>query len=223
MTSLIPVLELTPGSYSKRERQTPEGSCAQNPTGWFRYWSDSLADAGIHGLTPWTPGSWFVAIDQLRDPAVLQSLIMSAEPDLALVDLDEVGALSGGYVLSHEGATLLPGCCGDLGNLEEWERAATDLNDSWTMLWIGHPWTFVRSSHETLRFVEPSEQQDADGLNEILSLSRPALRDAVRRASDERNRFIERLLPIVQAFNPTVAATDLARVLVRGHDQLPDV
>lgn len=221
MTLLIPVLELTPGSYSKRERQIPEGSIAENPAGWFRYWAESLGDAGIHGLTPWTPGSWFVTLDQFHDPGLLRSVILEAEPDIAVVDLEEVGALSGGHVLSHDGTTLLPGCCGDLSNLEAWQRAAIDSNDSWAMLWIGHPWTFVRSSGDLLRIVEPNEQQDADGLNEVMSVSRTALLDAIGCALDARNRFAERLLPVVQAFNPRVAAVDLVRVLVRGHDQLP--
>ncbi|MFZ5891935.1 MAG: hypothetical protein ACOY0T_12845 [Myxococcota bacterium] len=119
MTSLIPVLEFAPGSYSKHERPTPKGSGAEDPAGWFRYWSESLADAGIHDLTPWTPDSWLVTVDQLHDPDVLRAVIMNAEPEIAIVDLDDVSALSGGYILSHESSTLLPGCCGDLGNLEE--------------------------------------------------------------------------------------------------------
>ena len=223
MTSLIPVLELTPRSYSTRQRQTPEGSIAENPDGWFTYWSESLADAGIHGLTPWTPGSWLVTIDQLHNPDLLRTVITNAAPDMALVDIEEIGALSGGYVLSHDGVTLLPGCCGDLSNLEYWRRAATDSNESWAMLWLGHPWTFVRSSGDVLRFVEPSERQEADGLNEVLSLSCAALLDAVNRAFDARNDFAERLLPVVQALNPRIAAIDVVQVLVRGHDQLPAI
>jgi hypothetical protein len=214
MTSLIPVLELTPGSYSTRVRQTPEGSIAENPEGWFSYWSESLADAGIYGLTPWTPGSWLVTIDQLQDPDLLRSVITNGTPDIASVDIEELGALSGGYVLSHDAATLLPGCCGDLSNLEEWQRAATTSNESWSMLWIGHPWTFVRSSGDDLRFVEPSERQEADGLDEVLSLSRAGLLDAVGRALDVRNRFAERLLPVVQALKPRISAIDVVQVLI---------
>lgn len=85
------------------------------------------------------------------------------------------------------------------------------------MLWIGHPWTFVRTSRDVVRFVEPSEQQDPIGLNELPSVSRAALLDAIQRASDERNRFAARLLPVIKELNPRVAAADLVRVLVRGH------
>jgi len=89
------------------------------------------------------------------------------------------------------------------------------------MLWIGHPWTFARSSGDELRFVEPSERQDADGLNEVLSLSRAALLGAVSQAFEARNRFAERLLPVVEALKPRISAIDVVEVLVRGHAQLP--
>src|SRR5690349_10038359 len=101
MPSLIPVLEFEPASFATRSHQTPSGSGADDPEGWFRYWSESLADAGIRGLAPWKRGSWFVTLDQLRDPGLLRLLVTRHNPDLATAALDEIGSLSGGYVLSH--------------------------------------------------------------------------------------------------------------------------
>lgn len=71
MTSLIPVLELEPAAFATRSRQTPSGSVTEDPEGWFRYWSESLEDAGIRGLAPWMRGSWLVTVDQLHDPGLL--------------------------------------------------------------------------------------------------------------------------------------------------------
>jgi hypothetical protein len=88
------------------------------------------------------------------------------------------------------------------------------------MLWIGHPWTFVRSSGDALRFLEPNECEEADGLKETMSLPRAALLDAVDRAFDARNHFAKRLLPVVQSLRPRIAALDIVEVLVRGHAQL---
>ncbi len=88
MTALIPVLELTPGSYSRQERLMPSGTIAENPDGWLRYWSESLQDAGIRGLTPWAPGSWLVPLNQLYDPALLHTILTGACPDIAVLELN---------------------------------------------------------------------------------------------------------------------------------------
>jgi hypothetical protein len=218
MTSLTPVLELEPAAFATRSHQAPSGSGTEDPEGWFRYWSESLADAGIRGLTPWTRGSWFVSIDQLRDPGLLQLLVTHHNPDIATSDLDEIGPLSGGYILSHEDKTIRPGCCCDLGDLQNWRLAATDSTEAWWMVWIGHPWTFVRSSGDLLHFVEPSSQQTADGLTEIIRLPRTELLDAVARAKAERDHLAERLLPVVQAMAPKVAGDQIVDVLVCGHE-----
>jgi len=175
MASLTPVLELQPSSFATRSHQSPSGSSTEDPEGSFRYWSESLADAGIQGLIPWRRGSWFVSIDQLRDPRLLRLLVTLANPDIATSDLDEIGPLSGGYILSHEDSTIEPGCCCDLGDLESWRLAATDSTEAWWMVWIGHPWTFVRSSGDLLHFVEPSEHQTGAGLTETIRLSRAEL------------------------------------------------
>jgi hypothetical protein len=217
MTSLTPVLELEPAAFATRSHQTPSASAAEDPEGWFRYWSESLADAGIQGLIPWSRGSWFVTIDQLGDPGLLRLLVTRHRPDIATSDLEEIGPFSGGYILSHEDETIRPGCCCDLGDLESWRLAASNPTEAWSMVWIGHPWTFSRSSGDLVHFVEPSEQDTADGLPEIIHLSRAELLDAVARASAERNRFAERLLPVVQEMAPKVAANLIVDVLVRGH------
>jgi hypothetical protein len=217
MTSLTPVLELEPAAFAMRSHQTPSGSATEDPEGWFRYWSESLADAGIRGLIPWKRGSWFVTLDQLSDPALLRLLVNRLRPDIATSDLDEIGPLSGGYILSHEETTIQPGCCCDLGDLESWRLAASDPTEAWSMVWIGHPWTFIRSSGDLLHLVEPSEQDSADGLTEIIHLSRAELREAVARARAERSRFAERLLPVVEEMAPKVAPNLIVDVLVGGH------
>jgi hypothetical protein len=218
MTALTPVLELEPAVFATRSHQPASGTFTEDPEGWFRYWSESLADAGIHGLIPWTRGSWFVSIDQLRDPGLLRLLITRHHPDIATSDLEQIGPLSGGCILSHEDNAIQPGCCCDLGNLESWQLAATDSTDAWSMVWIGHPWTFVRSSGDLLHFVEPSEHEVAEGLTEIIRLTRAELLDAVTRAAAERSHFADRLLPVVQKMAPKVDADLIVDVLVRGHE-----
>jgi hypothetical protein len=158
MTSLTPALELAPGRFSLRERPSPGVSMAENPQGWLQYWSDSLEDAGIVGLTPWHPGSWLVPLRAISDAHVLRTILLGTFDDFAERDADEIGPLRGGFVLSHGEAHILPGCCGDLANLENWQQAAAHADDCWTMVWIGHPWTHVRASGDLLQFAQPADE-----------------------------------------------------------------
>jgi hypothetical protein len=218
MASLVPVLELTPGTYATRERPRPSRSGRENPEGWYQYWSESLGDAGIRGLTPWTLGSYLVTIDQLRDPQLLATIISIERPDLAHAADDEVGALSGGYVLSHGDAMLLPGCCSDLGNLADWRRAATEAAAVPEMVWIGHPWTFVRASGDILHFTEPTEQQAADGLPDVLSIARADLLGAIDDAQRAIDHFADELRPVVHALAPRIDAARTVDLLLGRDD-----
>jgi hypothetical protein len=214
---LTPVVEMEPSAYETVERPRPAGTIAQNPEGWFELWRASLEDAGISGLEPWTPGSWLVPIERLQEPHVLRAIVTRALSRSDPLDLEEIGALSGGYILHRDGATLMPGCCGDIATLDEWREAATDATDAWTDLWIGHPWTFVRGAADVLTFTEPSERASADGLKEALSVPRAELLRAIDRAAEQRDDFGRRLLPVVQSFRTAIDAQAIVDVLIRGH------
>ena len=54
---LMPVIELTPDTFSTRERSSPSGSYRDLPEEWNRYWHDSLADSGVVALIPLWPAS----------------------------------------------------------------------------------------------------------------------------------------------------------------------
>jgi hypothetical protein len=218
MTSLTPALELAPGRFSLRERPSPGVSMAENPQGWLQYWSDSLEDAGIVGLTPWHPGSWLVPLRAISDAHVLRTILLGTFDDFAERDADEIGPLRGGFVLSHGEAHILPGCCGDLANLENWQQAAAHADDCWTMVWIGHPWTHVRASGDLLQFAQPADESvGAADLVECIRLQRQSLVKAIDEAARELDLFADQLLPIIRGFKPRAVASRFVNILVRGH------
>jgi hypothetical protein len=145
MASLIPTLELSAGDYSTHDRPLPQGSSAKNPRGWRDYWTESLADSGILGLPLLDVGYSLVALSALTDPGILRTILRRSLETIGvadlgkLEDLDELCSLCGGYVLQHQSYQMVPGCCGDLANLEEWSSAAAHPGEAWEMLWIGHP------------------------------------------------------------------------------------
>jgi hypothetical protein len=90
------------------------------PEEWDRYWSESLADAGVTGLRPLRPGSWHVPTCYLVHPTTLEKLLGAIMWDWggleALSDPDTVFVLDGGLALRCATEVLVePTCCSDLG------------------------------------------------------------------------------------------------------------
>jgi hypothetical protein len=223
MTSLMPTLELTAGTYSTRDRPLPTGSGAENPRGWKDYWTESLADSGIFGLAPLAVGHSLVALSDLTDAVVLRTILRKTLEDVADWNLDELGPLEGGYVLQHQDAVIAPGCCGDLSSLRDWAQAAAHTSEAWAMVWIGHPWTHVRACGDTLHLAAPSELSPSEDPAEALSLQRQQLLDAIESARRERHAFGERLLPLIEELAPRVSAQSVLDVLLLGHPLLEAV
>ncbi|APH43493.1 Uncharacterized protein A9P81_4066 [Leptospira interrogans serovar Copenhageni/Icterohaemorrhagiae] len=80
---------------------------------------------------------------------------------------DQVGSLDGGIVIKSENSIIItPMCCGDIGNLREWEKILESQNNIWKQLWIGHPWIFYRRANG---FIEISNytESNLDDFNDI--------------------------------------------------------
>jgi hypothetical protein len=197
---LTPVIELTPGTFSTRERTLPSGSGRDLPDEWHRYWLDSLADSGVVGLKPLWPASWLVTTRQLTDGDVVGRILSANVRDWggleALSDSENRPVLDGGLALCHNGEVLVaPGCCGDLGNLSEWRGAAAYRQPDWKIVWTGHPWLSVRYDAGRLVFSEPHESDTPTGR----WLVRPEeLVRAVAAAEVELEDFARRLEPVLE-------------------------
>ena len=211
---LVPVLELDPFQYAAEDRVTPDAAC--DPRSRRQHWLDSLQDAGITGLTPW-PDTRLVPVEQLVETSTLRAILRVEFADVTVDDaLEELGALSGGFVLSHTHGAILPSCCGDLGNLAEWQMAADHVAADWKDVWIGHPWTHVRSEGETLVFTEPRESHATEELVEVARMPRHDLQTAIATAARQLDAFGARLAPLVDEFRFDVSTERIVDMLVRG-------
>jgi hypothetical protein len=206
---LTPVVEFEPASFSTREHPRPTVSGREDPAGWDRYWRASLADAGLVDLPLFRSGSWFVAAEDLTDAHVLDAL-------LSVMGSEGWSILPGGHALSVGSLHLLPGCCGDLSNLNDWRRASEQVSAEWKMLWIGHPWTHVSAQQDVLTFLRPSEQDPPGDLDVFGSVSREALGVAIERASLVVDAFAERLRPRIAAMDPSTRVEDVLEILLGG-------
>jgi hypothetical protein len=211
---LVPVIELAPGTFSRRERSSPSGSGREVPEQWDRYWRDSLADSGVSGLTPLRPASWLVTTRQLIGTDVLGRILSGivgnwGGPEV-FHDPDCNPFLDGGLALCcNNDVVLEPNCCCDLGEHSEWRDAAEYRSAEWTTVWIGHPWVSVRFEAERLIFSEPHESKSpvARWIVDPEELER-----AVKLAEDELENFAQSLVPVVASMG-VVDSVAVARKL----------
>lgn len=218
MVSLIPVIEFEPANYSLSSRKFPSNKSAQeDPQAWDQYWRDSLMDAGINELSPIYPGSWFVAVSKLTRHSTLQTLLQIVFNDIDDWNIEALPSLSGGYVFVQNDIQIVPGCCGDLGNLRDWHIACESHSNSWQMVWIGHPWTHVSAQGELLTFLEPTEEDPPTTLNQVVTVERSQLRKAIDDAAREVKALADRLMPIVATFKPSCPVRRVVEVLIEGH------
>jgi hypothetical protein len=212
---LMPVIELTPGTFSTHERSSPSGSGLDLPEEWNRYWLDSLADSGVVGLNPIRLWSWLVPTRQLTDAVVLNRILTVlvrewGGPDV-FSDPDMKPVLNGGLALRNNDDLLVaPTCCSDLGNLSDWKQALEYRQSSWKMLWIGHPWLSVRFDGKRLVL---SDLHESDSPVARWTISHEDLGRAVAEAEAELEVFAQRLEVTVAAFNTKEDAVRASRRL----------
>jgi hypothetical protein len=211
---LVPVVELEPFAFAKPDRTHPEATGPDSPEECSRYWSESLADFGVVGVTPLRPGSWHVPVAAFNDPVVLgrylDAVVRGWDGPDALTGPDARPVLSGGLALCSGGEVLVePSSCGDLGNLAEWRDAVAYRQDEWKMVWVGHPWVSVRFDADRLVFSGPHESDAPDARWAV----RPdALGRAVAAGEAELEVFARRLRSALADMSVADASSVAARM-----------
>ncbi|GAA4616100.1 hypothetical protein GCM10023195_71380 [Actinoallomurus liliacearum] len=198
---------------------------------WDAYCRERIVAAGLPA--PVAAHPWLVPAVELRGAGLARLVLASAfadEPDdEALPDrlrdpatrqdaLEEVPALSGGYVLeTREGRCLaLPGCCGDLGDLDEWRTALRHDDPAPATLWIGHPWLLVSGDGSVLTLSGPVEDGAAPApvVARIARIARNTLTEAVAAADREVERFAGHLRAVCADLVGAEAAPPVASALI---------
>lgn len=192
--ALRPVLELSPGDLGRVDEPDWVSSEEDDEA----YWHRCLAQAGLAGARPVCADSWLVYADDLVEPAPILSLLAAhlAEPARSTKPrrVPSVPPLQGGFaLLDRDEVVLIPRCCGDLGDLVEWNRATSKASAEPMEMWTGHPALSVWREGDYLYLRE--EQEDGYPPEpRTLRVRRDALAAAVRRARDDVDAFLQRLL-----------------------------
>ena len=150
---LINTIEINPFDYRNAEYESPNVSLSEFPEQWNEFWRRCLSDKNLGNLCAIRKGSWLVDIETINDNE-LEEILRNELNKIGLEDFkDRVSIICGGIVV-EEGDDLLiePTCCGDIGNIVEWEGIFESESNDWTQLWIGHPWLFYRKENGYVEF-----------------------------------------------------------------------
>ncbi len=157
---LINTIEINPYEFSNTEYDSPNGSSKEMPEAWDKFWRKCLSDKNLENLQPIRIGSYLVDINLITN-AELKEILKSELKEVDLENYEEqVGRICGGIVVKiNNEFPIEPTCCGDIGNISEWERIFKEENHEWEQLWIGHPWVFYRKDKDNIEF---SDYYDTD-------------------------------------------------------------
>ncbi|QDV15461.1 hypothetical protein Pan153_00750 [Gimesia panareensis] len=211
---LTPVIEFFPPDFSREDRAMPTGGAAREE--WEPYWKSCLADSGIEGLNPIERGSCYVATSEISAEQLARALPVFLEDCGGLAELEDAESrpiLSGGLALSacRHGILVLPTCCSDIGDLENWQTAAGYTGQSWEMLWIGHPWLSMKFQDPWLVLSRPHESGDPEAR---WTVDPTELQEAVTAAEAELNRFRDQLTGVLTGLGFEGNATQVAANLI---------
>lgn len=222
---LVPVLEALP--FGGPSQPLPPGPSRLHAAAWDAYYQAALAEAGFADVRPIAAGQRFVAARAMLGHPLLDHLLRealtdsglpgfpAADDDGASPPMDRISPLEGGFALVIDGdACLMPSCCSDLRNIEDWEAtvAARPAHDE---LWMGHPALVVEWRDDRVTIAEQWEYPPAPDYLLEATLPAASLAAAVATARAELTAFHAALIPIVARLlhAPDQAAAVTARLL----------
>lgn len=187
--TLIPVIEFSAEYFQKETRNylsIDDANYRETRTQW---WKDMLSNWGIENVSRYRETD-FVKIEDISDHAlsVLTKLYMEeawdSETDTGY-DIDCVSIFEGGFILETESTQLLPQCCGDLGNLDEW----VSISESRTLenhhMWVGHPTFLVTSLNNDQIQISTTFEYPSDDKSDIVIVDQKVLQAEVQKVKTD--------------------------------------
>jgi hypothetical protein len=196
---LIPVIKI---GYNNQDIPTPDKYPYWDyPELWDKYNSDSYKKAGFKDeIKPYLPGSLFYRLSDITDYN-LTKIVIDHTQELrdGKYEREQASALFGGYVLRIDGQDkYFPQCCGDLADIEYWER----LSNGQISYYEGHPAPEIKfeGNYIVLDFSvdEYDEHFQPTPLDTKLKIDRSALKLAIDKVKNELEIFGLRLEKINQ-------------------------
>lgn len=168
------------------------------------------------GLISISKDMWLFDIATINDNA-LNKILKNILKDIDLPDFHEqVCALSGGVALEHNNSLYItPSCCGDIGDIYNWEEMLEAQTAGWQQLWIGHPWIYYRKTESYFEFSDYTEA-GPDALNNLrilITVPSSDLKHELAQIRTEQYVFGKRIEKALQDLGIPHAA-EIARLMI---------
>jgi hypothetical protein len=180
-------------------------------------------------LEPIQRASWLVSLQQFSEADLLSKFLSASFEHWewrigdAKWDIKQAGALNGGLVLRCDCRELIrPACCGDLSNWNDWKEAAIRRNRNWEMLWIGHPWRYVRFDDQHLIITEPTEDSEPLDVKPQYALDPSLLESAIDRTMIELRGFAMSVFEVIGEWTSRGRAYAVSRRLAGLSEEADD-
>lgn len=200
---LINVIEISPLKYSKEEYELPEVSDPPNSEEWYKQWVKAVSTIDLDFDTI-DKESYFVDIETIDN----ENLKIILEVDLQEIDLDDfedqIMPFDGGIVLKKDHKILIkPTCCGDIGNVKEWQRIFENKTSDWSEIWIGHPWIFYRRENGKIQFSDYSDLnlKEFIDIKPIFEIDESELKIELEKAKQHQIKFKNKITEVLKKMN----------------------
>ncbi len=213
---LIPVIEIT--YYSFGDNSLMDGPYWKYAEAWDTFKEDCLKKAGFPDkMNSYDRGGSLYSLSDITDANLLK--LIKDEWEDSDKDVENLSTLVGGYVLNiNEVDKLYPQCCGDLGDISEWERLLT--NEENPYFWIGHPSPSIVNKGDTVVF-DLEHPNVSEGFvpehNDLyIEVSKEDLAKAIDGTKKELDTFADRLSVINEKGQLNIP--DIAQILIYGNN-----
>ncbi|NLR64335.1 hypothetical protein HGH92_08460 [Chitinophaga varians] len=214
---LINTIEINPFDFCRQEYDY-SGSNPKDLDERYQFWKKCISDSGLGRLEAISKDSYLVDIQTINDDEL--AVILTAE--LKEVDLshaeEQVGTICGGPALhNNDGIYITPSCCGDIGNIREWESISEKASHVWHQLWIGHPWVYFRKGNGFIEFSGYTESnlEDLKDIQILVKVDEQALFAELKKLREQQEEFQRRIQKVLDKIG--VENSKRVSELMSGH------
>lgn len=159
MIELINTIEINPLKYSKEDFELLQIADYPDSEELFLKWTETASRLTFN-FNEIQKGSNLVDIKTIDDES-LQIIVAAKLSEVEFDDPDENGfvlSFDGGIVLKKDDEILIhPSCCGDIENVENWQKVVDNRSFGWAEMWIGHPWVLYKRENGVISFSDYTE------------------------------------------------------------------
>jgi len=197
---LITAIEISPFKYSKEEYELPEIIDLPDSEEWYKRWTTAVSTLDLDFDTL-DKNSYLVDIETIDD----KNLQIILEVNLQEIDVDkfemQMMPFDGGIALKENDQVLItPTCCGDIGNIKEWQKMLENNSTEWSELWIGHPWVFYKKENGKIQFSDYSDSSlnEMESIQPIFEVDGSELKIEIGKIKKQQINFKNRIFNILK-------------------------